>query len=137
MALVALPALLAATSAMAQDYPTKPVRLVVPQPPGGPTDIVARLVAQKLSERFGQQVIVDNRPGAGSNIGTEIVAKAPKDGYTLVMATVQHIVNPFLFQAMPFDPVKEFAPISLMTKAYIVLVVNPDVPVKNVRELIA
>lgn len=123
--------------AFAQDYPSKPIRLVVPQPPGGPTDIVARLVAQKLSERLGQQVVVDNKPGAGSNIGTEIVAKAPKDGYTLVMATVQHIVNPFLFASMPFDPVKDFAPISLMTKAYIVLVVNPDVPVKNVRELLA
>lgn len=123
--------------AFAQEYPSKPLRLVVPQPPGGPTDIVARLVAQKLSERLGQQVVVDNKPGAGSNIGTEIVAKAPKDGYTLVMATVQHIVNPFLFTSMPFDPVKDFAPISLMTKAYIVLVVNPDVPVKNVRELLA
>ncbi|MFO1310444.1 MAG: tripartite tricarboxylate transporter substrate binding protein [Burkholderiales bacterium] len=121
----------------AQDYPAKPIRLVVPQPAGGPTDIVARLVAQKLSERLGQQVVVDNRPGAGSNIGTELVAKAPKDGYTLVVATVQHIVNPFLFPSLPFDPVKDFTPVTLMTKAYIVLDVNPEVPVQNVKELIA
>ena len=126
-----------AALAAAQDYPSKPIRLVVPQPAGGPTDIVARLVAQKLSERLGQQVIVDNRPGAGSNIGTELVAKAPKDGYTLVVATVQHIVNPFLFPSLPFDAVKDFAPVTLMTKAYIVLDVNPEVPVQNVKELIA
>jgi tripartite-type tricarboxylate transporter receptor subunit TctC len=126
-----------AAIAAAQDYPNKPIRLVVPQPAGGPTDIVARLVAQKLSERLGQQVVVDNKPGAGSNIGTDIVAKAPKDGYTLVVGTVQHIVNQFLFSSLPFDPVKDFAPVTLMTKAYIVLDVNPEVPVKNVKELIA
>lgn len=126
----------APTTARAQDYPTRPIRLVVPQPAGGPTDIVARLVGQKLSERLGQQVVIDNKPGAGSNIGTDIVAKAPKDGYTLVVGTVQHIVNPYLFATLPFDPVKDFAPVSLMTKAHIVLVVNPDVPVKNVRELV-
>jgi len=121
----------------AQDYPSKPIRLVVPQPPGGPTDIVARLVAQRLSERLGQQVIVDNKPGAGANIGTEIVAKAPKDGYTLLVGTVQQIVNPFLFASLPFDPMKDLTPVSLMTKAYIVLVVNPEVPAKSVQELIA
>ena len=126
-----------AALAAAQDYPNRPIRLVVPQPAGGPTDIVSRLVAQKLSERLGQQVIVDNRPGAGSNIGTELVAKAPKDGYTLVVATVQHIVNPFLFPALPFDPARDFTPVTLMTKAYIVLDVNPEVPVQNVKELIA
>ena len=126
-----------AAFAAAQDYPNRPIRLVVPQPPGGPTDIVARLVAQKLSERLGQQVIVDNRPGAGSNIGTDIVAKAPKDGYTLVVGTVQHIVNPFLFSSLPFDAVKDFAPVTLMTKAHIVLVVNPELPVQSVKELIA
>jgi len=136
-ALAALLFLSAAALAAAQDYPNHPIRLVVPQPAGGPTDIVARIVAQKLSERLGQQVIVDNRPGAGSNIGTEMVAKAPKDGYTLVVATVQHIVNPFLFPALPFDAVKDFAPVSLMTKAHIVLVVNPQVPAQNVKELIA
>ena len=136
-ALCALIVMGAASLAAAQDYPTKPIRLVVPQPAGGPTDIVARLVAQKLGERLGQQVVVDNRPGAGSNIGTELVAKAPKDGYTLVVATVQHIVNPFLFPSLPFDPVKDFTPVTLMTKAYIVLDVNPEVPVSSVKELIA
>ena len=136
-ALGALIVMGAASLAAAQDYPTKPIRLVVPQPAGGPTDIVARLVAQKLGERLGQQVVVDNRPGAGSNIGTELVAKAPKDGYTLVVATVQHIVNPFLFPSLPFDPVKDFTPVTLLTKAYIVLDVNPEVPVSNVKELIA
>ncbi len=136
-ALCALIVMGMAAIAAAQDYPAKPIRLVVPQPAGGPTDIVARLVAQKLSERLGQQVIVDNRPGAGSNIGTELVAKAPKDGYTLVVGTVQHIVNPFLFPALPFDAVKDFTPVTLMTKAYIVLDVNPEVPVQNVKELIA
>ena len=123
--------------AAAQDYPNRPIRLVVPQPPGGPTDIVARLVAQKLSERLGQQVTVDNRPGAGSNIGTDIVAKAPKDGYTLVVGTVQHIVNPFLFTSLPYDATKDFAPVTLMTKAHIVLVVNRELPVQNVKELVA
>ena len=136
-ALAGLLMMLACALAYAQDYPSKPIRLVVPQPAGGPTDIVARLVAQKLSERLGQQLIVDNKPGAGSNIGTEIVAKAPKDGYTLVVATIQHIVNPYLFPTLPFDAVKDFAPVSLMTKAHIVLVENPDVPAKNVKELIA
>lgn len=135
--IAALILLCMAALAAAQDYPTRPIRLVVPQPPGGPTDIVARLVAQKLSERLGQQVIVDNRPGAGSNIGTDIVAKAPKDGYTLVVGTVQHIVNPFLFTSLPFDAVKDFVPVTLMTKAHIVLVVNPELPVQSVKELIA
>lgn len=131
--------LLVSLSLMAhgQDYPNRPIRLVVPQPPGGPTDIVARIVAQRLAERLGQQVLIDNRAGAGSNIGTEIVAKAPRDGYTLVMATVQHIVNPFLFASLPFDAVRDFAPISLISKAHIVLIVNPETPLKNLQELIA
>jgi tripartite-type tricarboxylate transporter receptor subunit TctC len=133
----ALLGLALAAIAGAQDYPNHPIRLVVPQPAGGPTDIVARIVAQKLGERLGQQVIVDNRPGAGSNIGTDIVAKAPKDGYTLVVGTVQHIVNRYLFVSLPYDPVKDFAPVTLMTKAHIVLVVNPDMPARNLAELLA
>lgn len=136
VACASLLALAAPAPALAQEYPSKPIRLVVPQPPGGPTDIVARLVAQKLSERLGQQVVVDNKPGAGSNIGTEIVAKAPKDGYTLVMATVQHIVNPFLFASMPFDPVKDFAPISMLGTVPNVLVVHPAFEAKSVADLI-
>jgi tripartite-type tricarboxylate transporter receptor subunit TctC len=122
---------------VAQEYPNRPVRLIVPQPPGGPSDIVARLVAQRLSERLGQPFVVENRPGAGSNIGTEMLAKAPRDGYTIGLATVQHIVNPFLFASLPFDPVRDFAPITLISKAHIVLVVHPETPANNLRELIA
>ena len=123
--------------AQAQDYPNKPVRLVLGQPAGGPTDIVARLLAQKLSERWGQPVLVENRPGAGSNIGTELVIKAPKDGYTLLVGTVQQIVNPFLFANVTWDPSKDLAAVSLVSKAHIVLVVNPDTPAKNLKEVIA
>ncbi|MFN0160055.1 MAG: tripartite tricarboxylate transporter substrate binding protein [Burkholderiales bacterium] len=120
----------------AQDYPNRSVRLIVPQPPGGPSDIVARLVAQRLAERLGQPFVVENRPGAGSNIGTEMLARAPRDGYTIGLATVQHIVNPFLFASLPFDAVRDFAPITLISKAHIVLVVHPDTPARNLRELI-
>ncbi|MBL8385126.1 MAG: tripartite tricarboxylate transporter substrate binding protein [Burkholderiales bacterium] len=132
LALVAL-----AAAASAQEYPNRPVRLIVPQPPAGPSDIVARLVAQRLGERLGQPFVVENRPGAGSNIGTEMLAKAPKDGYTIGLATVQHIVNPFLFASLPFDAVRDFAPITLISKAHIVLVVNPETPAQTLRELIA
>ena len=123
--------------AMAQDYPTKPVRLLVGQPAGGPTDIVARLLAQKLQERWSQPVVVENRPGAGSNIATDLAVKAPKDGYTLLLATVQPIVNPFLYANLGWDPVRDLAAVSLVSKAHIVLVVNPELPVKSVEELVA
>lgn len=127
---------LAAFGLAAQDYPSRSIRLVVPQPPGGPTDIVARLIGQELATRLGQPIVFDNRPGAGSNIGTDIVAKSPNDGYTLVLATVQHIVNQFLFASLPFDPVRDFAPITLLSKAQIVLVVHPEVPARNLGELV-
>ena len=123
--------------AYAQDYPTRPVRFVLGQPAGGPTDIVARLVAQKLQERWGQAVIVENRPGAGSNIGTELVVKAPKDGYTLLVGTVQQIVNPFLFPGLTWDPMRDLAAVSLVTKAHIVLVVHPDAPARTLQDVIA
>src|SRR5690349_22737974 len=120
------------------DYPTKTVRLVVPFPPGGTTDILARAVAQKLSETWGQQVIVDNRPGAAGNIGSELVAKAAPDGYTLLMGTVgTHAINPSLYAKMPYDHVKDFVPVILVAGVPNVLVVNPDLPVKSVPELIA
>jgi tripartite-type tricarboxylate transporter receptor subunit TctC len=119
------------------DYPNKPVRLVLGQPAGGPTDIVARLVGQKLQERWGQPVVVENRPGAGSNIGTELVVKAPRDGYTLLVGTVQQIVNPFLFANVAWDPSRDLIPVSLVTKAHIVLVANPETPARNLKELIA
>lgn len=136
-ALLVLPLIAFAVGVSAQEYPNRPIRLVVPQPPGGPTDIVIRILAQRLAERLGQQVLIENRAGAGSNIGTEIVAKAPKDGYTLVAATVRHVVNQFLFPSLPFDPVKDFAPVTLISKAHIVLIANPDAPFRTQRELIA
>ena len=129
--------LLAVPAVHAQDYPTKPIRFIVPQPPGGPTDTVARMVGQKLAEKWGQPVIIENRPGGGSNIATDLVAKSAPDGYTLVVATVQHIVNQFIYNSLPFDPVKDFAPVTLISKAHIVLVVNPELPVKTLPELIA
>jgi tripartite-type tricarboxylate transporter receptor subunit TctC len=119
-------------------YPTKPVRLVVPFPAGGTTDIIARATAQKLSEAWGQQVIVDNRPGAGGNVGSELVAKSAPDGYTLLMGTVgTHAINPSLYAKMPYDHVKDFAPVILVAGVPNVLVVNPELPVKSVPELIA
>src|SRR4051812_42004622 len=126
-----------AALASAQDYPSRSIRLVLGQPAGGPTDIVARLVGQKLDERLGQPVVVENRPGAGSNIGTEIVAKAPKDGYTLLVGTVQQIVNPYLFENLSWDPMRDLAPVALITKAHIVLVANPQFSAQSLRELIA
>jgi tripartite-type tricarboxylate transporter receptor subunit TctC len=119
-------------------YPSKPVRLVVPFPAGGTTDILARAAAQKLSEAWGQQVIVDNRPGAAGNIGAELVAKAAPDGYTLLMGTVgTHAINPSLYAKMPYDHVKDFVPVILVAGVPNVLVVNPGVPVNSVPELIA
>ena len=126
-----------AAGAQTSDFPNKPVRLVLGQPAGGPTDIVARLIGQKLQERWGQPVVVENRPGAGSNIATDLVIKAPKDGYTLLVGTVQQIVNPFLFTNVSWDPSRDLAPVSLVTKAHIVLVENPDTPAKDLKELIA
>ena len=132
-------ALAAAPLAAAQTpYPGKPVRLVVPFPAGGTTDILARAAAQKLSEAWGQQVIVDNRPGAGGNIGAELVAKAAPDGYTLLMGTVgTHAINASLYSKLPYDPVKDFAPVILVAGVPNVLVVNPSLPVNSVPELIA
>ncbi len=119
-------------------YPSKPVRLVVPFPPGGPLDVIGRLIAQKLTEAWGQSVVVDNRPGAGGNIGADAVAKSPPDGYAVVMGALStHAVNPHLFPKMPYDAVKDFAPITLVAITPNVLVVNPSLPVNSVRDLIA
>jgi len=138
-ACVAALACVAAPLAHAQGaYPTRSVRLVVPFPPGGTTDSLARAAAQKLTEAWGQQVIVDNRPGAGGNIGAELVAHAPPDGYTLLMGTVgTHAINASLYSKMPYDHVKDFAPIILVAVVPNVLVVNPSLPVNSVQELIA
>jgi tripartite-type tricarboxylate transporter receptor subunit TctC len=119
-------------------YPTKPIRFVVPFVAGGPTDIQARMLGEKLAQRLGQQVVIDNRGGAGGNIGMEITAKAPPDGYTLVIATVgTWAVNPHLYDRLPFDVVKDFAPITQVSTSPGVLVVHPTVAAKSVKELIA
>jgi tripartite-type tricarboxylate transporter receptor subunit TctC len=130
--------LFAAANACAQSYPAKQIRFVVPFPPGGPADILSRTIGQVLSESWGQQVVIDNRAGAGGNIGAEIVAKAPPDGYTMLMGFVgTHAINSSLYRDMPFDPVKDFEPVALVAMVTIILVVHPSVPVKSVRELIA
>lgn len=127
----------AAPAAYAQAWPSKPIRLVVPYPPGGPTDIVARVVGQKLSDRLGQPLVVENRPGAGGNIGAEAVAKAAPDGYTLLVATTAHAINMTLFSKPGYDTRKDFAPVSLLTRGPLVLVTAPATPAGNVAELIA
>jgi tripartite-type tricarboxylate transporter receptor subunit TctC len=119
-------------------YPSKSIRLVVPFPAGGTTDILARAVAQRLTETMGQSVVVDNRAGAGGNIGADLVAKAPPDGYTLLMGTVgTHAINASLYAKMPYDHARDFAPIILVAGVPNVLVVNPALPVNSVQELIA
>jgi tripartite-type tricarboxylate transporter receptor subunit TctC len=121
---------------IAQTYPAKAIRLVIPYPPGGGTDIIGRTVAQKLGDAFSQQVMVDNRGGAGGTIGTDVVAKAGADGYTLLMVPTSHVINPSIYPSLPYDTVKDFAPIALAASATIVLVSHPSVPVKSVKELI-
>src|SRR5262249_57615945 len=119
-------------------YPNRPVRIVVPFSAGGPTDIVGRIFAQKLSELIGQQFYVENKVGAGGNIGADVVAKAPPDGYTLLVATVStHAINPGLYTKMPYDPIRDFVPIAQVGVTPSLLSVNPSLPVKNVQELIA
>jgi len=131
---LAFPALSQAPAA----YPNRPVKLVVPFPPGGPLDIVGRAIAQKLSEAWGQAVVVDNRPGAGGNIGADIVAKSPPDGYTILMGALStHAVNPSLYAKMPYDAVADFAPITLVAVTPNVLVVNASLPVDSAKEFIA
>ena len=135
---IACAANVAGGSAMAQNgYPSKPIRLIVPAAPGGGTDYTARAIGQKLSESLGQTVIIDNRAGAAGNIGVEITAKSSPDGYTLVMPITSFPVNPHLYSSLPFDTVKDFAPIVLAASAPLLLVVNPSVPAKSVSELIA
>jgi len=127
-----------AADARAQAFPSKPARIVIPFPPGGPLDAVGRALADKLTQAWGQTVVVDNKPGAGGNIGADFVAKSPPDGYTVVMGALStHAVNPSLYPKMPYDAVKDFAPITLVAVTPNVLVVNPSLPVNSVRELIA
>jgi tripartite-type tricarboxylate transporter receptor subunit TctC len=131
-------ALVFATAACAQNWPTKQIRMVVPFPPGGFSDVFGRILAEKFSTAFGQPVVVENRTGAGGNIGADVVAKSPGDGYTLVMGTVgTHAINATLFSKLPYDPVKDFTPVAFVVEAEGLLVAHPSVPVKNVPELIA
>jgi tripartite-type tricarboxylate transporter receptor subunit TctC len=125
-------------SAFAQSYPIKPIRLVIPFPAGGATDIIGRTLAQKLGERLGQSVVVENKPGAGGSIGADFAAKSPADGYTLLLATSStHSIGPILNKNIAYNPEKDFAPISYVASAASVLIVSPSIPAKNVAELIA
>jgi tripartite-type tricarboxylate transporter receptor subunit TctC len=125
------------TAAAAQaDYPNRPVRLIIPFPPGGSNDVVGRMIGTQLSEQLGKQVVVDNRAGAGGVIGTEIVSKAAPDGYTLGVISLAHAVNPWLYK-LPYDPIKAFTPVGIMGTGPNVLVVHPSLPVKTTQELIA
>jgi tripartite-type tricarboxylate transporter receptor subunit TctC len=127
----------AATSAAAQQYPTRAVRVIVASSPGSGVDIVSRIVAQKLAVGLGQQVIVDNRAGAGANLGAEIAAKAPPDGYTLLMGTPAHAINVSMYSGLNYDIVRDFAPVSLISTGQYVVIVHPSVPVQSVKALIA
>ena len=124
-------------AAGAQAYPAKPIRMIVPTSPGGIIDIVSRLTGQKLTEVTGQIVVIENRAGASNNIGTEYVARAPADGYTLLAATLPLVVNPALFEKLPFNVERDFAPVSLVVSAPYVMVAHPSLPAKSVKELVA
>jgi tripartite-type tricarboxylate transporter receptor subunit TctC len=127
-----------ASNAIGQSYPSKPIRIIVPTPPAGGADLLARTVAQKLSERLGQQVVVDNRPGASGNLGMELAAKAAPDGYTIATGSATNLaINPTLYSKLPYDAVKDFAPISMGALFTHLLVVHPTVPARSVKELIA
>ncbi len=135
---VTLCLVLAAASAQSQTWPSRPIRFIVPFPPGAATDLLTRTIAPKLGDGLGQQVVVDNRLGAGGMIGVELAAKSPRDGYTLVLATVGPIaINPSLYAKMPFDPVKDLAPVTLAANIFNVLIVHPALPAQSVKALIA
>jgi tripartite-type tricarboxylate transporter receptor subunit TctC len=134
---LALAAVLAATAAQAQQYPAKPVRLVVPFPAGGPADLVARLLSAKLTEHWGQPLVVENRGGAGGNIGTAVVAKSAADGYTLLLTTSVFMCNPSLYKSTGYDPFKDFAPVSELVNAPNVIVVRPDSGITAIGDLVA
>jgi tripartite-type tricarboxylate transporter receptor subunit TctC len=131
--------LLAGGAALAQteNYPARPVRVISPFPAGGSVDLVARMVSAKLGESLGQQVIVDNRSGASGNIGAEVTARAAPDGYTLMVHTIPFVANAFLYKRVPYDPLSDFAPVSLLTSSPSLLTVHPSVPARSVRELLA
>ena len=142
LACTGLLAMLPVAHGQATDYPSKPIKFVVPYPPGGPLDTMARLLAEKAKASLGQQVVVENKPGAGGNIGADVAAKAAPDGYTLVMGAVAtHAINPWLYSSIPYDPVKDFAPVMLVASVPNVLIINKDFAAQNkinsVADLIA
>ena len=128
---------IAGSAAAQQEYPNKPIRIIVPFAPGGNTSMLARLVGQKLAESWGQQVIVDNRPGGNTIIGTEALLKAPPDGYTMLLVTSSHAINPLLMPNLPYDAVKDFAPVATLASSEYVLVVHPSLSANNLQQLIA
>jgi tripartite-type tricarboxylate transporter receptor subunit TctC len=135
--LVAIGAVLAAMAgAHAQTYPVKPVRMVIPWPAGGSNDVIGRIVAQKLSAMWGQQVVPDNRPGAAGVVGSEVVAKAPADGYTIMVHSGTHVSNASLYSKLPYDTLKDFTPVMLLAAQPTLLVVHPSLPVKSVQDLV-
>jgi tripartite-type tricarboxylate transporter receptor subunit TctC len=138
VALSCMLALIAVEAGAQTPYPAKPIRIVVPFPPGGFSDVFSRIIGGEMSKAWGQQVVVDNRPGAGGNIGSDIVAKAPPDGYTLVMGTIgTHAINATLFSKLPYDPIRDFTAVAFVVEAEGLLVVHPSLPVKTTKELIA
>src|SRR5215212_9629361 len=136
---VALAALaLAAASAAAQAYPARPIRMIVPFSPGGASDTAARVVAQHMAPRLGQQIVVDNHPGAGGTIGTALAARAVADGYTLLMGSnTEVVINPNLYRKLPYDTLKDFTPVSLVANTPLIVVVHPSLPARTIRELVA
>jgi tripartite-type tricarboxylate transporter receptor subunit TctC len=127
----------AAATTLAQDYPNRAIRFIVPYPPGGGTDVIARILQEPLAAELGQPIIVDNRGGAAGNIGTDLAAKSPPDGYTILFTLSSHTINPKLYDKLPFDVERDFAPISLATLVPQILVANPGLPANNMKELIA
>ena len=136
-ATAAITLFLAASLAQAQAWPSRPVKLVVPFSPGGFTDVVARILGQKLTESLGQPVVIENKPGAGSTIGSDYVAKSKPDGYTLVMVSTTQVSSPWLYKSMPYDVFKDFTPIMKLVEGPYVLIANPKLPVKSVADLLA
>ena len=134
---LAFAGLVVALPVHAQNYPVRPVRMIVPFSPGGATDVPARILAQRLSEAFGHQIVIDNRPGAGGVLGADAVAKAPPDGYTLLLTATTHVISASLYKKLPYDAIRDFAPVMLIGSGPNVLTVHPSLPAKNVRELIA
>jgi tripartite-type tricarboxylate transporter receptor subunit TctC len=134
---LALAAAVLGASALAQQYPARPIRFIAPFTAGGPVDITARIVAQKLTESWGQPVVVENRTGASGTIGTDVVAKAPPDGYTALMSASAHVIVPSILPKVPYDPIRDFAPVTVVMSSPLVLVVTPTLPVKSVKEFIA